>query len=70
MMRGDMSRQSSLRGRENSELKSQCCLPFKRRGKAGGNLALLYQSHGRYGEAEPLYQEALQASREVLGPRN
>jgi hypothetical protein len=34
------------------------------------NLAILYQSQGRYGEAEPLYQEALQASREVLGRRH
>jgi CHAT domain-containing protein len=34
------------------------------------NLAFLYGSQGRYGEAEPLYREALQGSREVLGPRH
>ena len=34
------------------------------------NLAFLYVAQGRYGEAEPLYQEALQARREVLGPRH
>ncbi|VFM96607.1 MAG: Tetratricopeptide repeat-containing protein, partial [Candidatus Kentron sp. G] len=30
-------------------------------------LALLYQEQGRYGEAEPLYQQALAASESVLG---
>jgi hypothetical protein len=34
------------------------------------NLAALYQAQGRYGEAEPLYREALQVSCEVLGPRH
>ena len=34
------------------------------------NLAALYASQGRYGEAEPLYSETLQLSREVLGPRH
>src|SRR4029450_6007028 len=33
-------------------------------------LTALYQAQGRYGEAEPLFREALQASREVLGPRH
>jgi tetratricopeptide (TPR) repeat protein len=33
-----------------------------------GNLALLYRAQGRYGEAEPLYRELLEASRELLGP--
>ena len=32
-----------------------------------GNLASLYQHQDRYGEAEPLYREVLQLSREVLG---
>ena len=31
------------------------------------NLAGLYEDQGRYGEAEPLYREALQACREVHG---
>jgi CHAT domain-containing protein len=31
------------------------------------NLAALYDSQGRYGEAEPLYQKALQLTQEVLG---
>jgi tetratricopeptide (TPR) repeat protein len=31
---------------------------------------MLYQSQGRYGEAEPLFAEALQLSREVRGPRH
>jgi Tetratricopeptide repeat len=31
---------------------------------------LLYQSQGRYGEAEPALAEALQLSREVLGQRH
>jgi hypothetical protein len=31
-------------------------------------LAGLYHDQGRFGEAEPLYREALQVSREVLGP--
>ena len=35
------------------------------------NLAFLYQSQGRYGEAEPLYRLALKAARErVLGPEH
>jgi tetratricopeptide (TPR) repeat protein len=33
-------------------------------------LAGVYDSQGRYGEAEPLYREALQTSREVLGNRH
>jgi hypothetical protein len=33
------------------------------------NMAFLYNAQGRYGEAEPLYQEALQARRELLGSR-
>jgi Transposase DDE domain/Tetratricopeptide repeat len=33
------------------------------------NLAFLYNAQGRYGEAEPLYREALQGRREVLGLR-
>jgi CHAT domain-containing protein/Flp pilus assembly protein TadD len=33
-------------------------------------LALLYDSQGRYGDAEPLYREALQGWREVLGPHH
>ena len=31
------------------------------------NLAGLYQAQGRYGEAEPLYRRALEASERVLG---
>jgi tetratricopeptide (TPR) repeat protein len=31
------------------------------------NLALFYFAQNRYGEAEPLYREGLQASREVNG---
>ena len=31
------------------------------------NLAVLYQAQGRYGEAEPLYKRALEASERVLG---
>jgi tetratricopeptide (TPR) repeat protein len=31
------------------------------------NLAHLYQAQGRYGEAEPLYQQALATSERVLG---
>jgi tetratricopeptide (TPR) repeat protein len=34
------------------------------------NLAFVYQAVGRYGEAEPLYREALLTRREVLGPRH
>ncbi|WP_354119947.1 CHAT domain-containing protein [Bradyrhizobium sp. LA6.12] len=34
------------------------------------NLAFLYQAQGRYGEAEPLFWETLQARRAVLGPRH
>jgi tetratricopeptide (TPR) repeat protein len=34
------------------------------------NLALLYNSQGRYAEAEPLYQQALELSRELLGDRH
>ena len=34
------------------------------------NLAVLYQSQGRYGEAEPLFEQALQLRREVLGERH
>ena len=34
------------------------------------NLAELYRSQGRYGEAEPLYRRALEASERVLGPEN
>ncbi|MBK8209264.1 MAG: tetratricopeptide repeat protein [Rhodospirillales bacterium] len=34
------------------------------------NLGFLYQAQGRYGEAELLYEEALQGHREVLGPRH
>ena len=33
------------------------------------NLAFLYQAQGRYGEAEPLYRQALQLSRKVFGIR-
>ena len=33
-------------------------------------MARLYQAQGRYSEAEPLFLEDLQASREVLGPRH
>ena len=32
-----------------------------------GNLALLYQDQGRYGEAEPLLKRALEAKERVLG---
>ena len=32
------------------------------------NLALLYETQGRYGEAEPLYRRALEACERVLGP--
>jgi hypothetical protein len=32
------------------------------------NLSCIYQDQGRYGEAEPLFREALQVRREVLGP--
>ena len=31
------------------------------------NLALLYQSQGRYTEAEPLYREAIKIATQVLG---
>lgn len=31
------------------------------------NLAKLYQSQGRYAEAEPLYQQALDIAEQVLG---
>ena len=31
------------------------------------NLAKLYQSQGRYAEAEPLYQQALDIAEKVLG---
>jgi len=31
------------------------------------NLAVLYQSQGKYDEAEPLYVECLRIRREVLG---
>ncbi|MFO1434132.1 MAG: tetratricopeptide repeat protein [Candidatus Competibacteraceae bacterium] len=34
------------------------------------NLAMLYYNQGRYGEAEPLLNKALQLRREVLGPRH
>ena len=34
------------------------------------NLADLYQSQGRYGEAEPLYRRALEARERVLGPEH
>jgi len=34
------------------------------------NLAFLYNSQGRYGEAEPLYKRCLQLSEEVLGPKH
>ena len=34
------------------------------------NLAELYKAQGRYGEAEPLYHEALQLRGEVLGPKH
>ena len=34
------------------------------------NLASLYESQGRYGEAEPLYLRALAASEKVLGPEH
>ena len=34
------------------------------------NLASLYRSQGRYGEAEPLYRRALEASERVLGPEH
>ena len=34
------------------------------------NLAELYRSQGRYGEAEPLLKQALQLNREVLGERH
>ena len=34
------------------------------------NLAALYDSQGRYGEAEPLYQRALAAREKVLGPEH
>ena len=34
------------------------------------NLAFLYESTGRYGEAEPLYQRALTARERVLGPEH
>jgi CHAT domain-containing protein len=33
-------------------------------------LALLYESQGRYGEAEPLYRRFYQLSEEVLGPKH
>jgi len=32
------------------------------------NLAVLYQSQGRYAEAEPLYQRSLTIREQVLGP--
>jgi hypothetical protein len=34
------------------------------------NLAWLYASQGRYGEAEPLYQRAVPAAERVLGPNH
>ncbi len=34
------------------------------------NLAVLYESQGRYGEAEPLYRRVLAASEKVLGPEH
>ena len=34
------------------------------------NLAALYETTGRYGEAEPLYTRALEASERVLGPEH
>jgi tetratricopeptide (TPR) repeat protein len=34
------------------------------------NLALLYDNQGRYDEAEPLYQQALELRRELLGDRH
>jgi hypothetical protein len=34
------------------------------------DLAVLYQAQGRYGEAEPLHREVLEARRDVLGPRH
>ena len=33
-------------------------------------MALLYESQGRYGEAEPLYVEALEISKAELGDRH
>ncbi len=39
---------------------------------AGGlnDLALLYNSQGRYGEAEPLYQRSLAIDEKALGPEH
>ena len=34
------------------------------------NLAALYRSQGRYEEAEPFYQQALEMRRELLGDRH
>ena len=34
------------------------------------NLALLYDSQGRYGEAEPLYVQALEIRKAELGDRH
>jgi CHAT domain-containing protein len=34
------------------------------------NLAALYESQGRYGDAEPLFQRALTASEKMLGPEH
>jgi len=34
------------------------------------NLAVLYQSQGRYGDAEPLLTKAIEVERRVLGPAN
>ena len=34
------------------------------------NLAGLYKSQGRYAEAEPFYQQALEMRRELLGDRH
>ena len=35
-----------------------------------GNLASLLKEQGKLAEAEPLYREALEGRREVLGPRH
>ena len=50
---------------------SGCSAPsIPTRSRSVNNLAGLYGRQGRYGEAEPLYRRALEASERVLGPEH